>query len=441
MTGFTRGALCSAMLWCAAAGAQPLSLAEKAELFEHDLMERFVIDGQVMCKLRVPEEPDDPLTYNMPDNAYMTGIWLGTLSMKGEASDESAVREQGQAALNALNLLATVSGKPGLLARAAAPADAPFNDDGIWRVDESGEWKWRGDVSSDQVTGVMFGLFWAYNTWARSQVEAIIEGIASSIVDHILANGRQIIGYDGEPTAWGNYTAEYVRDVEPMNALLLLQHLKVAAWVADDVKYDEAYERIAFEEGYADIARKARRMGGAYPVNHSDDVLLYLAYMPLLASMHDGRERDAFMESLERTWLGENGVPGTQAENNPLFEMVSRYHLHRWKPNEYAEVERRDPAVVGPLEQFPLDIKWNRGTIAAYEEEFDFEWPRVEAEKAPGADGAVPYSQRPKAWSVLVQNPYVEGERSADAGMEYNGHDYLLMYWLARDLRVLSRRD
>jgi len=441
MHALTRGLMGAALILASAAVAGAMSLAEKAALFEHDLVERFVIDGQVMCKLRVPDEPGEPPTYNMPDNAYMTGIWLGTLSMKGEATDEDLIKSEAREALSALERLATVSGKPGLLARAAVPVDAPFDDDGIWRTDESGEWKWRGDVSSDQVTGVMFGLFWAYNTWADSRDEAIIERIASGIVDHILEHDRRIVGYDGEPTQWGNYTPDYVRETEPMNALLLLQHLKVAAWVTDDPKYEEAYSRIAFEEGYADIAREARRMSSRYGVNHSDDVLLYLAYMPLLATMHEGRERDAFIDSLQRTWEGTENVPGTKNADNPLYAMVSHFHLNRWMPGEYGDLQRGAEEVVRPLEVFPLDIKWNAGTIARYEEEFDFSFdPGIESE--PPAEGeAVPYDRRPKSWSVLVQNPYETGDRSADDGMEFNGHDYLLMYWLARDLRLISSRD
>src|SRR2546427_4907514 len=51
----------------------PLTLERKAEIFTYDLEARFRIEGQVAPKLRVATG-----SYNMPDNCYMTGIYLGT---------------------------------------------------------------------------------------------------------------------------------------------------------------------------------------------------------------------------------------------------------------------------------------------------------------------------------------------------------------------------
>ncbi|HOV34300.1 MAG TPA: hypothetical protein PLX23_13155, partial [Candidatus Hydrogenedens sp.] len=60
---------------------KPIPLWKKAEIFQQDMEERFLLDGQALCKLALPNNKKG-LSYNMPDNAYMTGIYVGTLSMK-----------------------------------------------------------------------------------------------------------------------------------------------------------------------------------------------------------------------------------------------------------------------------------------------------------------------------------------------------------------------
>ena len=431
----------AAMLGTALPAAATPTLAEKAEIFAHDLEERFLYDGQVMCKRRLPTEAVPFVSYNMPDNAYMTGMYLGALSFQFAATGSGAVRSQAREALRAVQLLCTVSGERGLLARAAVPMDADWHDDGIWRETEDGEYRWRGDVSSDQMTGIFFGLAYAYSYIGSSSEKRRIGAMARALVDHLEQNDWRIIGYDGEPTEWGRYDHEYVTTAEPMNALLLLQHLKVAAYVTEDPEYHALYERMAFDEGYLDIAIEARRMRGPFPVNHSDDVLLYLAYAPLLGLMDDQHEVQAYIASLQRTWEGVEGAQGVKEERNPFFELISRYYLSKYLPDEYDALGEGDEAILAPLREFPFRMKWNRDTVEKYAEEFGFDPDEPVISDEPGEGEAIPYDRRGKAWSALVANPYRAGDNTVDEGMEYNGHDYLLSYWLARMLEAAGPRD
>ena len=110
-----------------------MTLAQKAAVFEHDMHARFLLDGQALCKLKVPTPNRSFVAYNMPDNAYLTGIYLGTLAMKYAVTHDPATKAAAGECIKAVHLLCTVSGRPGLLARAAWPADRPMEDDGIWR--------------------------------------------------------------------------------------------------------------------------------------------------------------------------------------------------------------------------------------------------------------------------------------------------------------------
>jgi len=415
-----------------------LTLSRKAEVFSHDLRERFVFDGQLAPKRRETASAPGHVYYNMPDNAYMTGIYVGTLAMQYAVTRDQAVRDEAGRALSALNLLCNVSGIPGLLARAAWPCDREFADDGDWQPGEEsryGGYKWRADVSSDQVDGVMFGYALAYDLVADKGEREVIAGNTAAIVDHILDHDLRIVDYDGAPTTWGRYYPSYVRGRENLNALLMLQHLKVASHVTGRERYDAEYRRLAFDEGYAELAVTARKMGDPLDpdaVNHSDDVLMMLAYYPLLEYENDPRLVALYKQSLTRTWLGADGYPGIEPEANPLFALT----VHKFLGDSTGVL-----AAVETLRLFPLDMKWNKDTIERYGRRFAFSFePRsISPEPKPGR--AVPIDRRPGSWSAWVHTPYEAGPRRLDSEWEYNGHDYLLAYWMCRHNGVISAEE
>ena len=88
---------------------------------------------------------------------------------------------------------------------------------------------------------------------------------------------------------------------------------------------------------------------------------------------------------------------------------------------------------IDTLRWFPLDMKWNRATVAKYEREVGFAFDPAPKSPEPQAGQPVPVDRRVKMWSAWVNDPYHSaGDRSADHPMEFNGHDYLLGYWMGR---------
>ena len=407
-----------------AAARSDLTLAGKAALFEADLVERFIPfgEGQVVARRWLPTAERPDVTYNMSDSAYLTGIYCATQTWRHRATGDPEAARRASAGCAALGHLATVSGRRGLLARGASPVDAPWFDDGVWRTSPDGRHRWRGNVSSDQVDGLMFGVFVHASETDDSRARARMAPFTGAIVDAILDGGRRIVGYDGAPTRWGHYEPDYVRDREPMNALLLLQMVKVAHAVTGEPRYERAYRQL-IADGYARIGERARLDRPPLRANHSDDVLIALALYPLLELERDPAIRAQYLEAARRWYRG--GVhPGVGAEANPLAGFLWRH----WTG---------DSGGVAPgvetLRRVPLDMKWNRATIDAYAERFGFtfepEPPALEA--APG--GPLPIERRGRTWSFLVQNPYRPGAARAPlAPFETNGLDYLLSYWFGR---------
>jgi len=413
-----------------------LPLAEKASVFQHDMEARFLKDGQALCKLKPPTATRTFVAYNMPDNAYMTGMYLASQVMRHGATGNEAAARQVRQSLEALHLLCTVSGTPGLLARAAWPAGEPMADDGIWRPSPDGAYRWRGDVSSDQVAGVVYGYVYAYERFAGPEEQARIRTDLVALADHTAAGERRIVGHDGEPTAWGRYDADYVGAREPMNALLYLQLLKAVAHVTGEPERAAAYRRVALDEGYAEVAVRARRtfnplLRGA--VNHSDDVLLFLAYSTLFMLEDDPALLRHYQDSLRRFWRGNGTQPGVAPEANPLFAfLVAQYG------EGIGDVDLA--AARTTLVRFPFTMKWNTATRKQYAESFGFDPAHAAPQSPPPEPGApVPIDRRVKSWSAWVMDPYHSaGDDAPDHPMAFNGHDFLLAYWLGRDAGLIA---
>ena len=398
-----------------------LTLAEKAHVFGVDLAERFIQDGQVRVRRRLPSTEHPYVTYNMSDTAYMTGLYCATETWRYLATGDPVAAAQARAAGTALSHLVSVTGSPGLLSRASVPTDAPWFDDGVWRETADGRYRWRGDVSSDQVDALMFGLFVYGRNLADAAHREAIGRTAGAVVDAVVDNDYRIIGYDGQPTRWGHYELDYVTNEEPMNALLLLQMVKVAHALTDDPHYDREYRRLV-NLGYARIGEGARLDEPPLDANHSDDVLIALALYPLLELERDEAIRAHYLEAARR-WFRGGAYPGVDVEANPFATFLYQH----WT----GEAERLD-AALDTLRQLPFDMKWNPDTIAAYANRFGFAfsadmvgpWDR---------SGPLPVGQRGRTWSFLVHNPYrVGGDRREPAPFETNGLDYLLSYWFGR---------
>ncbi len=404
--------------------ADDLSLAEKARVFGVDLAERFIENGQVRVRRRLPSAEHPYVTYNMSDTAYLTGIYCATATWQYVVTRDARAAARAGAAAAALGHLVSVTGRPGLLARASMPADARWFDDGVWRETPDGRYRWRGNVSSDQVDALVFGLY-IYGVHLADAAERARAGrVVGAIVDAVVENDYRIIGFDGQPTRWGHYELDYVMNEEPMNALLLLQMVKVAHALTGDPRYDAEYQRLV-RRGYAGIGERARRDAPPLVANHSDDVLIALALYPLLDLEHDAAIRGHYLETARRWFRG--GVhPGIDVEANPFATFLYQY----WTGESDVAA-----AALEALGDVPLDMKWNPDTIAAYGERFGFVFePDPVTTGAGDRDlGPWPIGQRGRTWSFLVHNPYrVGGSRLELAPFETSGLDYLASYWFGR---------
>lgn len=408
-----------------------LSLAAKARLFDVDLAERFLAaDGQVRVRRRLPTDEHPYVTYNMSDTAYMTGLYCAAQTWRYLATGDPEALGRARTSSRALRHLVAVTGRRGLLARASAPIDEPWLDDGTWRTSADGRRRWRGNVSSDQVDAMMFGLFVYETGIADAGERGVLGATVAEVVDAIVGNGLRIIGHDGRPTRWGRYEPAYVVGEEPMNALLMLQMVKVAEALTGLRRFGGEYARLV-EIGYARIGEGARLDRPPREANHSDDVLIALALYPLLELEEDPAVRVHYERAAQR-WFHGGTYPGIDVEANPLATFLHRH----WTGDRSYDAAARDT-----LRRVPLDMKWNADTIATYARRFGFSFAADPVVPRTGA-GPLPVEQRGRTWSFLVHNPYrVGGDRFAVAPFETNGLDYLLSYWFGRAHGMIGPAD
>jgi hypothetical protein len=434
-----RLAILFALLGGAASG-EDLTMSLKERIFQDDMQARFMLDGQALCKMKLPRFYRHYIAYEMPDNAYMTGLYLGMLAMKYQVTKDPAIQDLAHRSIQALHLLCTVSGRPGLLARTAWPKDRPWCDEGKWWDSPDGIHKWRRQVSVDQIDGVMFGASLAYALVANDQDKETLAADMRAMVDYVLQNDLRIIDINGKPTRWGKYYPEFVRDKDPMPALFWLQALKVAHQLTGDAKYEALYRKYAIDEGYAKYSPELRSMDNPNKknaVNHSDDVLLFLAWETLLRLETDPALRDLYLKGFRRMWEGDGKYPGVKPEGNPLYAVFAAKYL--------GDDSGVKPAI-DTLRWFPLDMKVNHDTVKKFEKRYHFTYDPAPKSPEPAPGMPIPIDRRIKTWSAWVQDCYKPGlsgrgdwyrlpegcKRTKDLRMEFNGHDYLLAYWFGR---------
>ena len=454
----------------------PLTMRKKAEVFQFDLFSRFSLDGQILCKLKNPT-PDAPfISYNMPDNAYMTGMMAAVFSFKYAVTGDTEDKKTVSTLLSGLDKLCHVSGKKGLLARAWWPLDNPdFSEDGhCWHINEQQNVRWNGDVSTDQMDGVFFGFYYAYKLAASEPDKALIARNVADLMDGLIENGLRIIDINGEMTRWGNYTVEHLIAEEQLHGLLLLQHLKIAEYVTGDKKYGELYRKIALEDQLAAYTTVAWIPVPPPFANHSDNVMHIMELIPLLELETDPSLYAIYLQGLRvlsRGYGGEDivlpngmtpyefmehrfrdtdlGIPDSMKDfvvdsvkgfwaDDPIHHgiRITGTPIYNYVFKKYFDDDEDGVPVTATetLSVFPFNTKWNRDTIADYEKRFGFTYDPALRSPMPEDDMPIPVDRREKSWSAWVQNPYTEQAESeiVDDVWEYNGHDYLFGYWLGR---------
>jgi hypothetical protein len=399
---------------------QPMTLEEKARAFEERIEARHVRHGLVAdSHLRVAGDLSSNVKRSSDNDGLWTAMYLGAQAYRYAATKAPEARARARRALDALMRLEAITGIPGFYARSFIHRDEAQPADGEWHPTPDGQWRWKGDTSSDESVGHYYAYGLYFDLVADAAEQEAIRRVARRMTDYLIRNNYDLPDVDGQPTRWGQWSERYLQTEEgqyeaPLRCLELLSFLKTTFHITGDPQYQAAYEeRVA--RGYARHVPFYRRWPQGGEINFSDDELAYLSYAPLLQYESDRNLRRIYLDGLRFTWRQ------IRPDHNPLWNYIS---VASGAGPMTAAVRRESRQT---LERIPLDlVEWT--VINSHRRDLTWSYELDRAHRRQLTRVLAPDERPISKWNG---NPYLPDGGSGGHG-EDDGAYFLLPYWIGR---------
>jgi hypothetical protein len=323
----------------------PMTLAEKARRFLEVCYARHIREPGLVEKVAL-DPPGDLASWKPRDDdndGQYTAMYLAMESYRYAVTRDPVAQEAARRAFRALKFLQTVTGTPGFVARTVVPAnwtgmadpnevrepqqvaDERARDPRSkyvpvrWRPSADGEWLWKGDTSSDEITGHYYGYTSFYDLAANEEDKVEVREHVRRVTDGIIGNGLTLVDIDGRHTRWAVWAPERLtgdgnwRPESGINAVEILSYLKTAHHMTGDPRYDRLYQELYHKRGYAKLVDQAKTVDPAWRT-HIDDELLALALPALLRHEADPAKLQRYRR-VTRTWYR-----SVDRDGCPLFD-------------------------------------------------------------------------------------------------------------------------
>jgi hypothetical protein len=419
-----------------------MTLTAKADHYLEVCLARHVREPGLVekCTLTIPGDTSNWQPRDDDNDGQYTSMYLAMESFRYAVTKDAKARANAKKAFDALRFLQTVTETPGFVARTVVPASwtgmADPNETmseqqwaerrvrdprskrvpNRWRRSNDGKWLWKGDTSSDEITGHFFGYIFYYDLVADDAEKEAVRAHVGRIMDYIIDGGYVLKDIDGTHTRWAVWSPEKLtRDPDwaperGINSVEILSFLKATYHMTGDEKYQRHYLSLLHEHGYLQNARIAKTLNAAWRT-HIDDELLALAYPGLLPHEKDPELRRVYREGLD-FWYA-----SVRDDHSPFFNFV------------YASLVGKDAKLdesIAFLRDNPLDLVRWRVDNSRRE---DVRLRRFPETGLLQTDRVLPPSERGIIrWDGNPFQP-VEGD---DGETESDGVFWLLPYWMGR---------
>lgn len=319
-----------ALLACLSAWTQAVSdfppkdapLHVRVDLFDKLMRGNHWNEGLMMQHVVFPPAgKDTPIIGSQEDTPFHTGAYLAALSFRFAVTQDPEVREWADKTFEGILMLEKVTGQPGCVARSFNKTDAPnWHEEAYFFPMEWHEstampgYRWMGDLSSDQFTGLVFGLTAYWDLCADDAHKTAAAEFVSRIVGRCIEHNFRIVDSDMKMTLWGNFCPDLPH--EKLNALIILSHLKAAEHVHESPVYKTAYNRLITRYHYDDEAILAKVLWPERWRNGSDDMLAAMAFYNLMRFETDANLLQKYRMSLNRHWYL------WKDDNHPFYDML-----------------------------------------------------------------------------------------------------------------------
>lgn len=425
-----------------------MTLEEKAAYFLDVQHKRHVRAPWIVerCKLRVPGdvatfEPED----DDNDGSY-TAFYMIQECYRYAVTKDPEAKDHARKAFDLVEFLQTVTETPGFIARTVVPADWKQMHDANetvsperraerrvddprwkpveqrWRPSADGKWLWKGDTSSDEIIGHFNGFYVYYTLVADDAEKERVRRLVRRVMDYIIDGGYTLKDIDGTHTHWAVWSPEKLlgdpdwRAERGINATELLMFLKTSYFITGDAKYQEHYEKLIKDHGYAELARHAKTYHPSERT-HIDDELLSFTYPALLSCEKDPALLSIYRESFD--WW----YKGLEKDESPYFNFLY---------GAYGGKDFHVDQGVAFLRDAPLDLVDWRVDNSTREDIRLVRAPEIEPLQT---DRMLPASER--AVMRWDKNPWMAVNGSGGFN-EQSGAYWLMPYWFGRYYGYIS---
>ena len=424
-----------------------MTLAAKQNYFYDVLMRRHIRDPWIagQCRLTLPGDTTRWKPEDDDNDGEFTGNYLAMESFRYAATKSGDAKLKAAKAFRFLKLLQEVTETEGFFARTIVPSSWAFvHDDNQvlterqksdelvkeprfkpvevrWRKSKDGSLKWKGDTSSDEMCGHVFGYFFYYQLVADEPEKVIIRKHIAKIVDYIMSHHYTFTDINGTPTRWGMWSPDKLnRDPEwlpdrSLNSMEMLSYLKLAYYVTSNEKYQREYLRLINEEGYLKNMENIPNQNAAWYVYYDVTMQVYL-YPILLAAEKDPALRKFYENHLD------NLMKRHAIDKNPLINFIYCYTR-----NKNSELQPSIEFLMDtPLDlvDWPIDHSKREDVKIVHEPVLG----DIQVKELPPASirATVRWDKNP--WGVNGGDPQVEREPVF----------WLLPYWMGRYLKMIE---
>lgn len=376
----------------------PMTLGQKAAIFEEQIEKCHRRTSFGYVNPATLSEPGDKSTAEarFSDNdGFNQGLYLGAMSFAYAATGEETYRMYARDAFRALAFLSEVTqggpygGPEGLIARNVVPTTEPdpgevYDEDydvrrnqrdKLWKimerrvpVNETGEWYWKADASSDELDGHFFGFAIYFDRVCTSDEEKdAVRVVVRRIIDHLIKHEYNIVDYDGKPTRWGRFSPDDMnRDPawhaeRGLNSYSILTYLAIAHHVLGDPKYRDEYLKLAYDHGYGmnGMTQPKDVSGPRDPGHQPDDNMAFMNYYHLIRYETEPKLLSMYQYAMREHWQYE------RLERNAFTNFVygacarGKERTDQWQTTDLSPPSDCYEDAVDTLRRYPLDlIEW-----------------------------------------------------------------------------------
>ena len=145
---------------CAKLHRSPYTLLEKATTFEQRIRDRHIrLTGFVNnAHLSQPGDVSTAQPRPSDNDGLWTALYLAAQSYRYAVTQDQEARDYAQQAFHAMEWLEAITTVPGFPTKAIVSAEEDMSGSSVpWYPGTDGAWQWKGDCSSDEIDGHMYG--------------------------------------------------------------------------------------------------------------------------------------------------------------------------------------------------------------------------------------------------------------------------------------------